>query len=121
MKKVCIALLFISCLFAILFELTGNDPDNTFTFRSYFKYVTENITPFPTVDFKGDIFADFSQIFTYVFRLADCVVQNIRVLLYGLFPVNWSNVPNGPGQSGGGGVFGDFAGGGFGGGGGGAL
>ncbi len=116
MKKICITFLFITCLFAIMFELTGSDPDNAFTFRGYFRYVTENIKPFPTVNFDGDVLSDLSQIFTYVFRLGDCLIGNIGVLLYGLFPVTWLNIP---GQSGGGGQFGDFGGGGFGGGGGG--
>ena len=91
MKKVCIAFLFVTCLFAILFELTGTDLEHTFTFRAYIKYVTENIEPFPTVDFDGNIFSDFLQIFTYLFRLIGCILHNIGVLLYGLFPVSWSN------------------------------
>lgn len=91
MKKICITFLFIACLFAIMFELTGADPDNAFTFRSYFKYVTENIVPFPTVNFDGNIFFDLSQIFTYVFRLVFCLIKNIGVLLYGLFPIDWVN------------------------------
>ena len=104
MKKVCIALLFVTCLFAIMFELTGTDPNNTFTFRAYFKYVTENIKPFPVVDFNGDIFSDISQIFTYVFRLADCLVGNLAVLLNGFFPIRWSDIPSGIGPNGGGGA-----------------
>ena len=104
MKKVCIAFLFITCLFAILFELTGTDPEHTFTFRSYVKYVTENIEPFPTVDFDGNALNDIWGIVTYIFPLIECVFHNIGVLLYGLFPI----------------TFGSFAGGGFGGGGGGA-
>ncbi len=116
MKKVCIALLFITCLFAILFELTGTDPDNAFTFRAYFAYVTENIKPFPTVDFDGNTLSDIWGIVTYIFPLIECVVHNVGVLLYGFFPVTWSGAP---GQSGGGGQYGDFGGGGFGGGGGG--
>jgi hypothetical protein len=88
MKKVCIALLFVTCLFAIMFELTGTDPYNIFTFRAYFKYVTENIKPFPTIDFSGEWWSDLEQIFTYIFRLLGCVVDNLSVLLYGLFPVS---------------------------------
>lgn len=118
LKKVCIALLFISCLFALLFELTGSDPNNEWSLRAYFEYVTKNIKPFPTVSFDGDIFEDIKQIATYAFRLIDCVLSNIRVFLVGFFPVNWNNIP--VGESGGGGIFGDFGGGGFGGGGGGA-
>lgn len=118
LKKVCIALLFISCLFALLFELTGSDPNHEWSLRSYLSYVTTNIKPFPTVSFDGDVFADTKQILTYVFHLIDCVLGNIRVFLVGFFPVSWNDIP--VGESGGGGVFGNFGGGGFGGGGGGA-
>ena len=91
MKKICIAFLFITCLFAILFELSGSDPDNAFSFRSYFQYVTENIVPFPTVDFSGNLLADIWQVVSYLFCIIDCVIRNVIVLLQGFFPVSWSD------------------------------
>lgn len=119
MKKVCIALLFVSALFALFFELRGLDRDNRFSFAIYLNYVSENWAPFPVLDIKGNWasywFDNIVSLTTYLHQVLGWALHNVLVLTYGFFTLISPSIPS-PDN----GQFGGFGGGGFGGGGGGA-
>lgn len=105
MKKIGVALLFVSALFAILFAVFGVD-SSSFTISGYLRYISENIKPFPKMTIEINNLSDLKDLLVYPFALLECVFHNIGVFLYGLFPIDFrSNVD-----------FGSFGGGGFGGG-----
>lgn len=119
MKKIMLSLLFVVCLFALMFELTGNDPNNNWSFRTYVSYVTDNIEPFPKAVLKIETasfyeFWDwFTSLISYPFECIFIALKNCCVLLYGLLPFEVPGLEDFD--------FGNFQGGdGFGGGGGGA-
>ena len=135
LKKIVSLFLVLICFFAFMLNLSGNDPDNDWNFRSYCEYVTENVEPFPTatLSFTYDedasewqiivnFFSWIGDLIAYPFEFLGVVLNNIGVLFDGFFPVNWAESAGGsyPGQTGSSGESGSFGGGGFGGGAGGA-
>lgn len=132
LKKIVSLCLAFICFFAFMLNLSGNDPDNEWSFQSYCEYVKENLEPFPilTVSFSydesasgWDIFKSFISwlggLLAYPFELLPVLLHNINVIADGFFPLNWRGGGY-PGQTGSSGENGSFGGGGFGGGAGGA-
>ena len=87
-----------SCLFALLLTLSGADPNNEFSWRSYVAFVTENIQPIPRysveLSFNGNILENVGTFFVFVWQLLKypvevviCIVNNVGVILFGMFPV----------------------------------
>lgn len=87
MKKIGVALLFVSALFAILFAVFDVD-SSSFTISGYLRYISENIEPFPKLNLVIQSFEDLKNLLMYPVALVLCFLQNVSVILYGLFSVN---------------------------------